>query len=177
MLERAVDPAVRRAGSLHAQRAEDVALPEHGFDLIYGIHVIEHLEDPGAVFRACRRALREGGVVYFMTPSARSAGLRLFREAWWNLEDPTHVRFFSPRSITIMLRGAGFDHVSVRKAPWDSLTLEISSLIRLFQRRTAEHGVLATRALIPLYVLLLPFAALARLVWPRLAPSMEVTAS
>jgi SAM-dependent methyltransferase len=176
MLERDVDPELRRGGTLHALRAEDVALSESAFDFIYGIHVVEHLDDPASVFRTCRGALRAGGLAYFITPNARSAGLRVFRDAWWNLEDPTHVRFFSPLSIATMLRAAGFQHVAVRRPLWDSVTLEISSLLRTLRRGPGEHGVLAGRAVIPLYAALLPFAAAARMAWPQLAPSMEVVA-
>ena len=176
MLDRDLDRGLLHTATLHASRAEDVSLSDRAFDLIYGIHVVEHLDDPGLVLRTCRRALGDGGVLYLITPNARSAGLTLFRDAWWNLEDPTHVRFFSPASLTTMLKAAGFEHVTVRRPLWDSMTLEISSLLRIFRKGGSEHGVLANRAVMPLYIVLLPLALLARLIWPRLTPSMEVIA-
>jgi SAM-dependent methyltransferase len=63
-----------------------------------GASLVEHLDDPAAVFRTCHRALRPGGILYLVTPNAGSGGLRVFGESWWNLEDPTQVRFFTPPS-------------------------------------------------------------------------------
>ncbi|MGH2557084.1 MAG: class I SAM-dependent methyltransferase [Actinomycetota bacterium] len=176
VLERDLPPSLRRRATIHAQPAEEVELPERSFDLIYGIHVVEHLRDPALVLRACHQALRPGGILYLMTPDAASDGLRLFGERWWNLEDPTHVRFFSPRSISIMLSRAGFRRARIRTPILDGLSIEISSLIRTIRPRPNEHGVLGSRAVLPLYVLLAPVALAARALWPRLSPSMEVVA-
>jgi 2-polyprenyl-3-methyl-5-hydroxy-6-metoxy-1,4-benzoquinol methylase len=176
LLERGLPRALRDAATLYARPAESVELAAESFDLIYGIHVVEHLADPAAVFRACHRALRPGGVAYFMTPNAGSKGLGLFGEAWWNLEDPTHVRFFSRASISRALRDAGFDPVLTRIPTMDSLTLEISSLLRRVRRGAGEHGVLGSKAAMPVYAGLLPVAVGLRLAWPAIAPSMEVLA-
>jgi SAM-dependent methyltransferase len=175
-LERDLDRTVRSRATILAQPAESLDLPEASFDLVYGIHVVEHLSDPAAVLRTCRRVLRPGGLLYLMTPNADSMGLRLFREAWWNLEDPTHVRFFTPRSISTMLRTAGFERGRSRVPLWDSQSIEISSLIRMVRPAPGPHGVLGSKALFPLYAALLPFSLLVRVVWPALSPSMEVLA-
>jgi len=176
MLERDLAEPLRSLNTLRAEPAEAARLEQNSFDLIYGIHVVEHLQSPSEMFRSIYRALRPGGLLYVMTPNARSKGLHLFREAWWNLEDPTHVRFFSPRSISIMLRAAGFGRVQTRIPIWDSLTVEVSSLIRMRGSDPGEHGIMSVRALMPLYALLSPVALCARTVWPELSPSMEVMA-
>ncbi len=176
MLERDVPAELRERATLHAEPAESADLPPESLDLVYGVHVVEHLADPGAVFRACRQALRPGGVAYFMTPNADSGGLRVFKDAWWNLEDPTHVRFFSRSSISRALHDAGFGRVLTRVPRWDSLSLEISSLFRMLGRDGAEHGVLSSRAAKPAYAALLPVAVAARLAWRGISPSIEVVA-
>jgi SAM-dependent methyltransferase len=141
-----------------------------------GAWLVEHLDDPAAVFRTCHRALRPGGLLYLVTPNVGSGGLRVFGECWWNLEDPTHVRFFTPRSLGLMLGDAGFRMGRARIPLWDSQTLEISSLLRLLGKGSGEHGVLTSKLALPLSVALLPFAMGARLLWPRLSPSIEVMA-
>jgi len=175
-LERDIPVDIRRRATIHTRPIEEVELPDGAYDLIYGIHVVEHLQDPEAVFAACGRALRPGGLLYVMTPNAESRGLQLFKEAWWNLEDPTHVRFFTPRSIGLMLRSAGFARGVVRTPIWDSQTLEISSVLRLMGRHTGEHGVLSSRLMLPISAAMLPVAMLVRAAWPQLSPSMEVVA-
>ncbi len=178
LLQTGVVESVRAAATLFDDAAENLRLPDGSLDLIYAIHVVEHLDDPAAVFANCRRMLREGGLLYLMTPNARSDGLRLFRDRWWNLEDPTHVRFFSPDSIRSMLGRAGFRSARVATHVLDSLTLEVSSVARALQRGGAgdEHGVLSNAATAPLYAVLTPVALAARAMWPALSPSMEVTA-
>jgi SAM-dependent methyltransferase len=175
-LERDLDRDVRRRAVIHAQPAESLDVPDASFDLVYGIHVVEHLDDPAAVFRMCHRALRPGGLLYLMTPNAESKGLTLFREAWWNLEDPTHVRFFTARSLSTMLRAAGFGRGLTRVPIWDSQSLEASSLIRIIRRNPGQHGVLSSRGAMPLYALLVPLALFVRVLWPDLSPSLEVLA-
>jgi SAM-dependent methyltransferase len=176
MLERDLAEPLRSLETLRAEQAESVQLPVSALDLIYGIHVVEHLSDPAVVFRNCQRALRDGGVLYLITPNARSRGLTLFRDAWWNLEDPTHVRFFSSRSISLMLRRAGFGRIVTRIPIADSLTVEISSLLRMRKRDPGEHGVMSVKGTLPLYALLSPVALAARALWPELSPSIEVLA-
>ncbi len=176
MLEREIPESLRRRATLYASTAESAEFPPDAFDLVYGIHVVEHLEDPAAVFRACLRGLRPGGLLYLVTPDAASRGLTLFRDAWWNLEDPTHVRFFSRRSITTSLRAAGFEDVRTRTPRADSITLEIGSALRAIGWESDEHGILGSRLALPMYAALLPVAVAARLLWPALAPSMEVAA-
>jgi SAM-dependent methyltransferase len=55
------------------------ALPfrDGSFDLILSDNVFEHLEDPAGVLRSCRRCLRPGGALVFLTPN-RYSYLSLF---------------------------------------------------------------------------------------------------
>ncbi len=176
LLEADIDPSLRAGGTLHFGAAEDVALPGRSTDLIYAIHVVEHLRDPAEVFAMCRAALRDDGVLYVMTPNGASAGLRAFGEAWWNLEDPTHVRFFTPRSIASMLRAAGLEVASIRTPLWESLTMEANSLLRTVRHDPTEDGLLGAPLAVAAGVALMPVTLGARAVWPDLAPSMEVVA-
>jgi 2-polyprenyl-3-methyl-5-hydroxy-6-metoxy-1,4-benzoquinol methylase len=50
----------------------DVPLPEGGFDLITSWHVLEHTEDPGAVLRQLRNALRPGGTLVVEVPNVEA---------------------------------------------------------------------------------------------------------
>jgi glycosyltransferase involved in cell wall biosynthesis/SAM-dependent methyltransferase len=42
----------------------DVNLPEHYFDIIFGIAILEHVEDPVRVAQAAKRVLRPDGIAY-----------------------------------------------------------------------------------------------------------------
>jgi SAM-dependent methyltransferase len=162
-----------RGGRLFEEGLDQADLPAATMDLIYLVHVAEHLSNPMAGFRALSECARPGALLYLITPNGRSAGLRVFGDRWWHLEDPTHRRFFTPRSIRAALRQVGFRIASLRSPLSDSLSLEINSLLRFFCRQDAVMD----RPLTPwLDLLLMPIAFLARCLWPGLRPNIEVVA-
>jgi 2-polyprenyl-3-methyl-5-hydroxy-6-metoxy-1,4-benzoquinol methylase len=177
MLELPVREDVAGRVQLDYGAAEDADLSPNSFDLIYANHVVEHLDDPNRVFTTVHRALRPGGMFYAVTPNAESLGLALFGAHWWNLEDPTHVRFFSQASAARALRAAGFSAVSTRIVRSDSLTIEASSFVRALRSRTRAHGVLRSNAGLLSTLALTPASVIARLLVPRLSPSFEMWAT
>lgn len=174
MLDVDIDPHVRERGTLHFGRAEHIELPRDAFDLVYGVHVIEHLSDPQRVFEKLATALAPGGRFYFVTPNAESMGLEIFRDAWWNLEDPTHLNFFSGRSLTAMLEKAGFHDVRVEIPIFDSLTIEANSAVKRLFPITRRHGIMSNPLVKALDLALVVPTLAARVITPRLAPSIDV---
>lgn len=174
MLDVDIDPVVRERATLHFGRAEHIDLPRDHFDLVYGIHVIEHLDDPQRVFDKLAAALAPGGRFYFVTPNAESMGLEIFRDAWWNLEDPTHLNFFSGRSLTRMLEKAGFHDVRVEIPVLDSITIEANSAIKRLLRASRRHGIMSNPFVKLLDLGLVAPTLAARAVAPRLSPSIDV---
>lgn len=176
MLEIDINERLKKEGTLYFDTIENVDFPEEEFDVIYGIHVIEHVENPEIVFKKCCEALGKDGVVYFLTPNSRSKGLALFRDAWWNLEDPTHIRFFSDKSVKTMLHKAGFTSVKTGTPIWDSLTLEINSLFRYFTRNSKKHGVLENTGIKIIDAVLIPIVLVIRSIYPPIRPTLEIIA-
>ncbi|HEV7653767.1 MAG TPA: class I SAM-dependent methyltransferase [Mycobacteriales bacterium] len=146
------------------------------YDLVVGVHVLEHLTDPEKGLAAAYRLLRPGGTLALITPTADSAGADWFGAAWWLLEDPTHLRFFSPDSATRSLRRAGFDGVRVRRLALDNLSMEVASLRRRAQPVHRPAGVLPERGTVLSALVTAPITVTARLAHPRLRPSLELTA-
>jgi 2-polyprenyl-3-methyl-5-hydroxy-6-metoxy-1,4-benzoquinol methylase len=176
-LEIPVDPLVQEKAQLQFCKVEQADLPDSSFDLIYAIHVIEHIDQPAAVFRKCYEILKKDGVLYFMTPNARSLGLEWFKAHWWNLEDPTHIRFYSPESITRMLKDAGFTSVRVKIPVWDSVMMESNSIFRMLSTTSNENGILNKPwARIPIMLLAAPYLV-SRFFIRRISPSIEIVAS
>jgi SAM-dependent methyltransferase len=171
-----IDPVVAARARLHRAEAEAVEHERQSLDLVYAIHVIEHLRDPRRVFAGVRHALRPGGTFYCLTPNADSHGLALYGRHWWNLEDPTHHRFFSPESVARLLRDVGFRRVTARRVVEDSVTLEASSLLRACARPRGGEGALRTRRGAALVLAATLVTMPLRLAWPPLAPTMEVIA-
>lgn len=171
-----VDARVARQGSVTSLPLEQVSA-DAGYDLVYGVHVVEHVEDARAFVRAAVRLLVPGGVLLLITPAGDSAGLRWFRSSWWMLEDPTHVRFFSGRSLVTLLRQEGLADVSVSRPVLDSLAVEAASVVRRVRAgRLPPAGVLPLWSTRLAVLVSLPLVLLARLARPRWRPTLQVTA-
>jgi SAM-dependent methyltransferase len=73
------------------------------FDVIFATEVIEHLADVWTELRQLERVLAPGGIIVFSTlltntfinrPDAAE-----FFAGWWYKDDPTHLNFFSNRTL------------------------------------------------------------------------------
>ena len=157
-----------------AGRFEEVDLTEGSFDLVVGVHVLEHVDDVSAVLRRVRRLLAPGGVGYFITPNAECASLSEFGEAWWMLEDPTHVRFLSARSATRLAAQAGFATTEVRGLLADSLAADGATIARRLRRGTSPNGVLEHPTTRALAVAVLPMSITLRALRPQWRPALEI---
>ncbi|GAB3584076.1 class I SAM-dependent methyltransferase [Calidifontibacter terrae] len=172
----AVDPMVRAQGKLFASGIEDVPPDAVQADLVYGIHVLEHVHDPARTLEVAHDLLAPGGQVQFFTPAGDSWGLRRYRGSWWMLEDPTHVRFFTAESARRALAAAGFVDIEVRRPVLDSLTTDIGSLARRVSRRPRPHGVLGSTPVLAAGLATAPLVAALRTVSPVTRPTLHLIA-
>lgn len=175
-LEVAVDARVRAHGRLYDAAIEDLTADVEPVELVYGIHVLEHVQDPLRTLRHAAHLLAPGGTVQFLTPAGDSDGLRLYGRAWWMLEDPTHVRFFSAESLHRAARSVGLTDVCVTRPALDSLVTDAASLARLARPRARPHGVLALRPVLAAGVATAPVVLAARALRPALRPTLHLTA-
>lgn len=110
----------------HFERGEVLPRPEERgrFDLIIAKDVLEHLPDDRAFLVAARRLLNPGGSLVLATQNAWSLNYLLEggchrllrRETHWYGWDPTHLRFYTPRSLRRALEAAGLRPVAWRGA-------------------------------------------------------------
>ncbi len=92
------------------ERVEDCRLPAESIDLATMFHVIEHVDDPGAVVRGVRRCLKPGGIFAIETPNVDSWDARLFHERYWGgYHIPRHWNLFSPQTLKRLLEQNGFE--------------------------------------------------------------------
>lgn len=173
-----VHPPQARSDDHHVHhlvgRLEDVDLTPGAFDLVLGIHVLEHVEDVRATLRRTKELLAPGGSAYFITPNATCDALERFGAAWWMLEDPTHVRFLSPRSAELLGEQAGFTSVETRPLLADSLSCDGATIARTWQRDGTPRGSLSHPSTKALALAVLPAALALRAVRPRWRPAMEL---
>lgn len=99
----------------------------NAFDYLICTEVLEHVEGDD-VIKECHRVLKPGGVALITVPNGRGASGKI---------NPTHIRLFTFKAITNLLRVSGFSEVHGQKfglyLPFISPLLEL--LLRVSGRR------------------------------------------
>lgn len=103
----AVEAARRRGVPVRLGTLEQQAFPDNHFDAVHSAHVLEHVHDPVALLAECRRILKPGGTLVFLTPNVQSWGHRLLGPAWLNLDPPRHLMLFSAPNLRAAAGRAG----------------------------------------------------------------------
>jgi SAM-dependent methyltransferase len=112
---------------------EDVELTPQTYDLIVGWMVVEHLFEPVKGLRRLLEAAKPGATICLSMPNIESIEYDLFHERWFPLSLPTHLFHFSPRTIEMVLKEAGWRDIEV--FPHRSLATAASSLAHVLADR------------------------------------------
>jgi SAM-dependent methyltransferase len=116
-LDKGVLEPLQAAGyQVFCERVEDCQrIPDNRIDLTTMFHVIEHVDDPGAVVRKIVTWLAPGGVFAVETPNLDSLDARLFHDRYWGgYHIPRHWSLFTPTTLTRLLTGCGLEVVSIQ---------------------------------------------------------------
>ncbi len=84
-------------------------LPANSFDVVTQFGYIEHEWQPVAGLRAAHRVLKPGGVTVIKTPNYASWNRTIRGMDWCGYHIPAHCNYFTPRTLSEMLRKAGFE--------------------------------------------------------------------
>jgi 2-polyprenyl-3-methyl-5-hydroxy-6-metoxy-1,4-benzoquinol methylase len=142
---------------IHADLNAPLPCTDASFDAIISTEVIEHLENPRAVFREFARLLRRGGHLLLTTPnqeSIRSLASLIVRGhhvAFLDESYPAHLTALVRKDLERLCLEAGFappqfsytDSGAVPK--WTSVTWQSVSLGRLRGRWFSDNLVAVTR--------------------------------
>ncbi|MDY6973372.1 MAG: methyltransferase domain-containing protein [Thermodesulfobacteriota bacterium] len=125
---------------------ERLNLSKNSFDMIVCRCVVEHLRNPRACFEGFSRVLKDGGLVFILTPNLFHYGTLIAKLAplwfhvWyvkrrgWSAENqfPTYYRANRRQKLSDMMTGAGFKTVEVRMAECYPGLLDFSCFTLLF---------------------------------------------
>jgi len=84
-------------------------LPAGAFDIVTQFGYIEHEWHPLAGLRAAHRVLKPGGLTILKTPNYASWNRRIRGMNWCGYHVPAHCNYFTPRTLTKILRATGFE--------------------------------------------------------------------
>ena len=109
----------------------EAEFPPNWFDVITCSDVMEHLYEPGEVFRRVYRWLKPGGIFYVFVPNIMSWEARVFGTYWSGLDLPRHLHHYSKKSLARLAASANLQQVRMVTPP--GCYLEPSAAILLHE--------------------------------------------
>jgi len=85
------------------------AIPDNFFDVIIMSHIIEHLHNGDKVIEGLLPKLKSNGYIYIEYPGKRSTRLPSMKRTLNFYDDPTHVRVYSVKEVSSILKKHGFN--------------------------------------------------------------------
>ena len=138
----AIEVARTRPGGTRTYRGRPDEIPElaaGGFDVITMWSVLAHIAEPVDDIAMLRRLLAPDGVLLVLTVNAGSLKLKRQLERWDGFT-PNHLVFFSPQTLALLLRRAGF--AAVVSPPWYGEPIELgTSPLAPWQQRRARRAI------------------------------------
>ena len=129
--------ARERPSGAHAYFGSPADVPEiagGGFDLVTMWSVLAHLATPVEDLTMLRGLLRDDGALLVLTVNANSLLLKANGDRWGGFT-PNHLKFYSPATLPLLLRRAGFEAVVMRPMANDLVEAGESPLRRRQERR------------------------------------------
>jgi SAM-dependent methyltransferase len=122
-------------------RHGDVLTEDFGdqrFDAVCMWDTIEHLAAPAEVLSRAATLQRPGGMLYLTTGDIGSWNARWRGKQWRQIHPPSHVNYFSRRTITTILERTGYEVVAIERARYYHTLFNILASIRLRGGRSAR---------------------------------------
>jgi len=108
-----ISPIAAKLSGAKVASATKIPFKDKQFDCVIAISIIEHLSKAdGKVFiREAGRVLKNGGLIFIVTPNFSSPARYLKKEKWFGYSDKTHIFFYTPLRLRKLLLDNGFLNV------------------------------------------------------------------
>lgn len=114
LTDRAVEICARKGIEMRKGRLDACNYGPEFFDVVTSIETIEHVNNPSEDVCNIRTVLRTRGLLYLTTPNFNSLSRRLLGSSWNVIEYPEHLCYYTPETMTALLRGRGFEGVEIQ---------------------------------------------------------------
>ncbi len=107
---------INKKNTIIKASATKLPFKNNSFDIISVISVIEHLSpvEVEKFLNEAKRILKPKGFIFLVTPNFASPIRLLLREKWFAYSDPTHIKFYTPKSLSVLLKSFGFIDTKTR---------------------------------------------------------------
>lgn len=138
--------AVARSKGLDVQTSsiEGAGAPAAAVDLIVGWMVLEHLHEPRRALEKMRGWIADDGWLVLSVPDASALEARVFGDAWYALQIPTHLFHYTPKTLGRLLSDSGWAVERVRRQP-NAMNL-LNSMVAVCEDRRMERCARIARA-------------------------------
>jgi SAM-dependent methyltransferase len=92
---------------------------------------IEHVPEPDRFAARALEILRPGGHLFLTTGDIDSLVARLQGPRWRQIHPPTHLSYFSRKTLTRLLERVGYEVIAVETAPYYHTLYNILATLRL----------------------------------------------
>ncbi len=106
--------------AIWGEYSENIAVPDHYFDVITFNDSLEHFPDPMPALQLCKQKLTPGGFVICSLPNVRYIEnvIHFLFDMDWKYQDAgildyTHLRFFTKKSMERLFLDAGYSVESI----------------------------------------------------------------
>ncbi len=104
--------ALKKFYEMDLTKLEFDEMPDDFYDYINMAHIIEHLHNGDVVVEKIATKLKKGGYIYIEYPGKRSTTLPSMYGTLNFYDDPTHVRVYSVKELSQLLKKSGFEVLS-----------------------------------------------------------------
>ncbi len=102
---------------------------EHKIDVFCMWDTIEHLSSPDLYIQKISNNMKKGGLICITTGDVESLNARVQKKRWRLIHPPTHLYYFSRKTLTLLLEKYGFEIIHFEKVgSYRSLTQIVYSL-------------------------------------------------
>jgi len=107
---------INKKGTITKASAANLPYKNNSFDLISAISTIEHLtqKETEKFLDEAYRILKIKGIIFLITPNFNSPLRYLTGSRWFGYSDPTHITFFTPRTLFDLLKRHKFINIKSR---------------------------------------------------------------
>lgn len=102
-------------------------------DIISFWHVLEHLKNPDQYIHAAEKKLNKSGKIVIAVPNIDSFEFKIFGNYWFHLAPAYHIWFFSPRSLSKILKK---NNLKIEKIDYWAPEHHLSGLLQSFINMT-----------------------------------------